>query len=380
METRVVKLDGSSSDTEKVASAGQLLENGGLVAFPTETVYGIGCAIQPEAIKRLDEIKGRAAEKRYTLHIADKADIEYYVGKIAPRGRKLINKGLPGPLTIVFEVDKKWIASQNEKFGKKSVELLYRDGTIGIRCPANKTAQQLLKAASVPVVAPSANPSGREPATSIEGVLEYFDGQIDMALDGADCCEYKKNSTVAIVSGNNIKVLREGVYSSSEIASMSKIHIIFICTGNTCRSPMAQAFCQKHISEKLGCGVDEIQSMGYKVSSAGLAGGGGMPASSEVTEICLQIGVDLRQHHSTGISCDELRESDYIFVMSRHHLESVRRMCPEVIERCFMLDENEEINDPIGGGEKVYRRCAEQIERALEKRMSEIWNENSNRK
>ena len=67
METRVVKLDGSSSDTEKVASAVQILENGGLVAFPTETVYGIGCAVQPEAIKRLDELKGRAAEKRYTL-------------------------------------------------------------------------------------------------------------------------------------------------------------------------------------------------------------------------------------------------------------------------------------------------------------------------
>jgi len=380
MKTEVVRLDGGKGDAEKIEAAAKLLDEAGLVAFPTETVYGIGCAVQVEPIRRLDALKGRASEKRYTLHIADKADVWNYVPKIPLRGRKLIEKGWPGPLTVVFKLEQELLVEQQTKLGTDTFQILYTDGTIGIRCPDNEIAGGLLRRVSLPIVVPSANPALQAPATTAKEVLSYFDGKINVLLENDISCRYKKSSTVVKVQSGTVTVLREGVYSPDDIKCMSEVRILFVCTGNTCRSPMAEAFCLKYISEKLACGVDEVRNMGYKVESAGILGSVGMPASAEVIDICLRRGVDMTRHRSRSLSGDKLLESDYIFVMSDHHLGSIGQVCPSIMPKCLLLDNQANIDDPIGGDEKIYRRCAEQIDRALEKRMREIWDEDSSRK
>jgi L-threonylcarbamoyladenylate synthase len=380
MKTELVKLDGGKGDAEKIEAAAKLLDGGGLIAFPTETVYGIGCAAQVGPINRLNELKERTAEKYYTLHIADKADVWKYVPKIPLRGRKLIEKGWPGPLTVIFELEQDLLVEQQTKLGRDTFQILYSDGTIGIRCPDNEIAGGLLRRVSLPIVVPSANPALETPATTAKEVLSYFDGKINVVLENDTSCRYKKPSTVVKVRSGTVTILREGVYGPDDIKDMSEVRILFVCTGNTCRSPIAEAFCLKYISEKLDCGVDEVRNMGYKVDSAGILGSVGMPASAEVIDICLRRGIDMTRHQSRSISRDKLFESDYIFVMSDHHLGSIGRMCPSIMPRCLLLDNPANIDDPIGGDEKIYRRCAEQIERALEKRMREIWDEDSNRK
>jgi L-threonylcarbamoyladenylate synthase len=380
MKTEVVRLDGGKGDAVKIEAAAKLLDGSGLVAFPTETVYGIGCAARAEPISRLDELKGRVPDKHYTLHIADKHDVWNYVPRIPLRGRTLIEKGWPGPLTVVFELEQELLVEQQTKLGRETFEVLYSDSTIGIRCPDNEIAGGVLRRASLPIVAPSANPALQTPATSAKEVLSYFDGKINVVLENDTSCRYKKSSTVVKVEAGTVNVLREGVYGLDDIAAMSEVRILFVCTGNTCRSPIAEAFCRKYISEKLGCGVDEVRNMGYKVDSAGILGSVDMPASAEVIDICLQKGIDMTRHHSRSVSRDKLLESNYIFVMSDHHLDSIGRICPSATPKCLLLDDEANIDDPIGGDEKIYRRCAEQIEKALEKRMREIWDEDSGRK
>ena len=101
----MARLDGGGGDAKKIATAAKVLDEGGLVGFPTETVYGIGCAVRRESVGRLDEVRGQRGGKPYTLHIGKKDDVFRYVPNITARGRKLIERYWPGPLTLVFELD-----------------------------------------------------------------------------------------------------------------------------------------------------------------------------------------------------------------------------------------------------------------------------------
>jgi protein-tyrosine-phosphatase len=167
-------------------------------------------------------------------------------------------------------------------------------------------------------------------------------------------------------------ILREGVYTGKDIAEMSLIRILFVCAGNTCRSPMAAAFCRKKIAENMDCTVDETEARGYKITSAGLTAGAGMPASDEAIGICARKGIDLSGHRSQPLTSVEVEASDYIFAMSESHREQIIEMCPVVSQKCLLLDAGSEIGDPIGAGVDVYDKCAKQIENALAERMDEI--------
>lgn len=371
MKTEVVSLTAENPDIEKIQAAARALDAGRLVAFGTETVYGIGCRVRADSIRRLDEVKGRSGGKRYTLHIPDPQAVARYVPTIPLRGRKLIANGWPGPLTIVFELDREALGQQRGVFGDDAFGVLYENGTVGIRCPDNRIAQELLRWAAEPIVAPSANLDGKAPATDADGVLAQLDGRIDILLDGGEC-KYKKSSTVVKMAGGQPIMLREGVYSAKDIAEMSLIRILFVCAGNTCRSPMAAALCEKKLSEELNCTVDEIEVRGYKIASAGLMGGTGIPASKEVVSICAREGIELSKHRSRALTSAEAEVSDYIFAMSKNHRERVLEICPAAAEKCLLLDAGGEISDPIGAGDDVYEECAKQIERALAERIDEI--------
>ncbi len=371
METKVIKLDASKPDVAKIKEAAAVVEAGGLVAFPTETVYGIACRAEADSLARLDELKGRAAEKYYTLHIGRKSDVEKYVPTIGLRVEKLIDKAWPGPLTIVFELDRADIDKQRSSIEKGVFEKLYKDNSIGIRCPDNSIASELLRRTNAPVVAPSANVAGQPPATSAEEVLAQFSGQIDLLLDGG-ACRYKKSSTVAKIGKEGLQILRAGVYSKQELESFWQVRFLLVCTGNTCRTPMAEGMFNKYLAEKLGCEVDWLEEIGYKATSAGTMGLAGLPASPEAVAACAARGVDIKAHKSTALSERLIRESDFIFVMSRMHRERIIALCGEVADRCVLLAEDRDIPDPIGQSQRVYDSCAELIEETVRKRISEF--------
>ncbi len=371
METRMIKVHASRPDTEAIRAAAAVVDAGRLVAFPTETVYGIACRAEPGALKRLDRVKGRGREKAYSLHIAEKGDVRNYVAAMDLRTSNLIERGWPGPLTVVFELEGEQLAEVRRRFGGSVFESLYRDGSIGIRCPDHPVASMLLKEARYPVVCPSANRSGEPAAVDAASVVGQFSGEIELVLDGG-VCKYGESSTVVRVGAGAIEVLRPGVYSKEEVERLWQVRVLFVCTGNTCRSPMAAGLFRKYLAEKLGYRVDELESSGYIVGSAGISGARDLPARPEAIASCAARGVDIGSHRSRKLSEGLVKESSFVFVMTRGQVQQISRVWPELSQRCVLLGGEFEIADPIGQGQETYEDCANLIESAVKERISEL--------
>ena len=188
---------GDAPDPAALAEAAAVLRAGGLVAFPTETVYGLGAdATNPKAVERLNQVKGRPPEKPYSLHLASARDVVRFVPEVPPLARRLMERFWPGPLTVVLP----------GKDGK----------TVGFRLPDHPVERAFLKACGVPVAAPSANRSGSPPPTDAQEVLAALDGAVDCLLDGGPT-RFGRESTVVEVVGGRVEIRREGAISKDAI-------------------------------------------------------------------------------------------------------------------------------------------------------------------
>lgn len=371
METKTVKLNADQMDRAAIVDAAALIDAGGLVGFPTETVYGIACRVERESLVRLDDLKSRAAEKHYTLHMGRTETVDTYVPRIGLKARKLVSNAWPGPLTVVFELSEKELDEQRQRVPAEVFASLYRDGTIGIRCPDNSIASALLKQTVRPVVAPSANLTGSPPAVDADQVLAQLSGKIDLLLDGGPC-RYKESSTVVKIGKDGMEVLRPGAYSQDQLKELSQVQFLFVCTGNTCRSPMAEGIFRKYLAEKLRCDVDDLAGKGYKVVSAGIIGSAGFPASPQAVEACAAQGIDITAHRNQSLTRELIYESDCIFAMERLHLEGIVALDPGAEEKCCLLADPKGIPDPICHPQEYYDGCAQVIAAALRKRIDEL--------
>ena len=371
MQTKVIKLDQDKADIAKIKQAAAVVDSGGLVAFPTETVYGIACRVKTDSLIKLDNLKAREHGKRYTLHISHISKVRKYVPTIGIRVQKLIENAWPGPLTIVFKLNEQDIYKQQKSLKREVFENLYKDNSIGIRCPDNAIALIFLRLIHNPVIAPSANKTRKNPAIEPEQVLADFSGKIDLLLD-AGSCKYKKSSTVVKVCKNGLEILRPGVYSKTELEALSTVKFLFVCTGNTCRSPMAEGIFRKYLAEKLECEVDYLDKIGYRIFSAGIMDVAGTPASREAIAACEAKGIDIKTHKSSTLSPQLIKESDFIFVMEQIHRNRISTLCPEAGNKCVLLVENQDIVDPIGQPQEYFNNCAELIEEAVKKRINEL--------
>ena len=202
-----------------------IMRGGGLVAVPTETVYGLaGNGLDKKAVAEIYEVKGRPEVKPLSLMVHDAASMERYCENVPPQAYTLAKKFWPGPLTIVMKA-------------KPCVPEIVRAGgeTVGLRCPDHPLTLELLEKSGVPFAAPSANPSGEPSPKNADSVLKYFDGKIDAVLDGGECgigCE----STLIDLSRTPYRILRQGALPADEIADalVDSMKIIGITGGTGC--------------------------------------------------------------------------------------------------------------------------------------------------
>ncbi len=371
MDTRVIQLDRDVDCADAVRQAVSVLEDGGLVAFPTETVYGVGArADQDDAVKRLRHVKSRSVDQPFTVHIGDSTQALSYAPSMAGVAQRLMRKAWPGPLTLILPIDDPMSSPRMQSLNGSAAAAMYFDNTIGLRCPDNDVARELLRKVSAPIVAASANPAEHPPPHTGKEVLRQLGGQVDLLID-AGRTRYAKPSTIVRIRGSSYEVVRRGVYDARIIEKYATFRLLLICTGNTCRSPMASELARHLLAKRLGCAASELAARSIDVASAGTAGGGG-GASPHAVRVMKQRGMDLTGHVSQAVTPDLLQQADKILVMTRSHRQAVLDMLPSARDRVGLLLSNRDISDPIGGSKQDYERCAQAIEEGLQARLQEV--------
>lgn len=199
VETRIVQVDENNINIEVVRKAGKIIQAGGLVAFPTETVYGLGGdALNPASSRKIYEAKGRPSDNPLIVHIAKWEALSAIVKEIPKEAVKLAEAFWPGPLTMIFE--KSDLVPPETTGGLK---------TVAVRMPAHRTALAFIEAAGGYVAAPSANRSGRPSPTIAEYVAQDLNGRIEMIIDGGDV-ELGLESTIVDLTAKTPVILRPG--------------------------------------------------------------------------------------------------------------------------------------------------------------------------
>ncbi len=203
---------GTPEDSAIFEEAGRILRAGGVVAFPTETVYGLGAAVYcEEAIEQVFRAKGRPNDNPLIAHVADMDGLDQLVSHIPDTARQLAEAYWPGPMTLVLP-----------KLPLVPDAVTAGLDTVGVRIPSDPNARAMLRAAGIPVAAPSANRSGKPSPTRAQHVLQDMDGRIDMILDGGECaCGLE--STVIDCSGQGITILRPGYITAQMIQDVTGI-------------------------------------------------------------------------------------------------------------------------------------------------------------
>lgn len=242
MDTILVTVDNKAPNKEIIEQAATILKNGGLVAFPTETVYGLGAnGLDVVACKKIYEAKGRPSDNPLILHIAQKQALYKIVKSVPEKAEKLIDAFWPGPLTMIFE---KKDCVPNEITGGHS--------TVAVRFPSHVVAQEIIKASNLPIAAPSANSSGKPSPTKASHVIFDLEHKIDMIVDGGSA-EVGLESTIVDVSGKIPMLLRPGAVTKEmieEVIGQIEIDPTILSKPSSDVAPKAPGMKYTHYSPK----------------------------------------------------------------------------------------------------------------------------------
>lgn len=365
---------------------GRHLRSGGLLAYPTETVYGLGGLVEEGPLRALAALKRRRADKPFLLLLPDPQGPP---GLVWTRcAGRLAERLWPGPLTLVLPDPGRAFPAQ----------VRGGSGGVAVRMSPAPVARQILAETGAPITSTSANPPGGAPARSGKEAWEAAHAlDADERLWVVDAGELPPApaSTIVDCTGRDPVVLRAGALDAAALreicppaeedadvddrrpdggekdaetgdappdAAARETRLLYVCTGNTCRSPMAEVLTRARARHR---GLSRL-----RVRSAGTMAYDGSPASAGARTAVGERGLDLDRHAARLLGNDELEWADLVLVMSPSHLEAVealsRGRCYAEVITAFAGDLSGGVRDPFGGGDDRYRDTCAQIERLVE--------------
>jgi protein-tyrosine phosphatase len=274
--------------------------------------------------------------------------------------RRLLSRGWPAPLVLAFTAMPDWPSNWSEPLRKR----IRADGTVRFRCPEHPMFEELVPVLEVPALVVDTF------LPTVEAVFDLLEDPAAVAVS-VGVLPSDDRPTVITCTGDRWEITEPGLLSEDEIEKLTARIILFVCTGNTCRSPLAESLTKKILADRLGCAAAELPRRGFWIVSAGVAASGGDPASYESVLIAEEHGADLRDHQSRPLNPRLLAAADEVVAMTRAHAQAIAARYPGFGPEPQLLCGEEDLEDPIGAGLEVYRSCAGRIRTHLERFIQE---------
>src|SRR5579859_3023970 len=298
MAVPIVSIFEGGDYDQGVRRGAQTLSDGGIVVLPTETVYGAAALLtRPEARQRLRALRGESATGPFTIHVAHPNDALTYLDDLNDYGHRLIRKLWPGPIGLFFNVSDKRRAEVVSKFEIEPADIFDPQGNITLRCPDHVVATDIIGEVKGPVALTAAGGSATASSWKPEQLAAELEDKADLIFD-AGPTKYSKPSTLLKVGDGKYEIVRTGVYDERIIERLLRTTILFVCSGNTCRSPMAEAIARQLLAQKLSLPELELERKGISVVSAGSFAMPGARATPQAVEALKDLGADLSHHRS----------------------------------------------------------------------------------
>jgi len=350
----------------------QALTAGQIVGLPTETGYVLAAHLShPEAIERLCKL-GQRTGTVPCLAVRGANEVQELLPALSNLGLRMCRRFWPGPLLVQIPDAP---ALLEDRLPASVVESLVPDGILRMRLPASDLLLHLLPVLGGPVVLlPIPEPAADAPDDQRTGAARMlaYNLEPDLLAEMGPHPALPACSTVE-VRGEQWELLVSGAVPREAIEKSLGCVVVFVCTGNTCRSPLAEAICKKLLADRLGCEAGELNAHGYHVFSAGLSAMPGHPAAPEAIAVASEYGAELSLHRSRPLSEGLAATADYLLAMTHSHLYGLDDGYPHLgsTPRLVRID-GTDIADPIGQSHAVYQECARQIRESLETWLDEF--------